>query len=359
VDLGAFYLMPFDVVIYSGILYLAVNRYRIVNTALPFYLFIGSLIFQLFNGWSQGIVSNSQVIQKSFFYIGTVTIFSTIDKTSMTTILKKIGPFLFYFLLFVVALEELGVSPLKEFGIINIHGQSFRYFGLHNERLYLTELLLIGGTGLSLTRKINLDLILLIVLSISLLNQSFTGVIQVMLVFLVLKKISFKSMLYFTLIGGFLFFTLNNVHVLFKGIHAVNFSMKIAQYTQSPDESFRFVTNLTIIQEFFRTPTLFGHGMNSNIALVAKVVGKELAATSHSLFYLLHDGGIVGFLFALIFVTYLVVRSRNSSINNESMGLFSVIFSVISLTRMLFYFHPYLPLYYLLAALYAERAKSR
>lgn len=350
--------MPYDIVLYLGIVIWITNRYRFINTSWPFYLFIVSLILQLLYGWNRGLLELSQLIQKMLFYLGTALIFTSLQKKTLSIVLKNVGPILFYGLVIIVVFEEIGFSPFKSLGIVNIHGQSFRYFGLHNERLYLSELMLIGGVGLKINKGLNLNTILLVVLVISALNQSFTGILQVLLVRLFSGKLSFKTIMGIAVMGIALGLLFLNINQLYTGIQGVNILSKVEQYSVAPEESFRYLTNIALLENYFTNPTLFGFGMNANIEFISNLVGESLTATSHSVIYLLHDGGAFGMFCGVLFIIHLLnTTTKRSNVGLED-SLWLVTFAVLSITRMLVYFHPYLPIYYLLASVYANKPKK-
>lgn len=360
-SLGAFFFMPYEVAMYSCILLLfSMKSWNIKRSLLPLMIFVVALMFQALIGEFGGYVSFAQLIQKLLFFIGVLIVLVGFSGhylgQQQVDRLVKILIGIFALEAIVVVLELVFGAPLLKFGIINIHGQSFRFFGFHNERLFLTELLLLGYIGVRYRfPRLDLPSFLFIVLA-TLINQSYTGILISLITYMILRKLRVVRIAAIgTLLSLLIVFVWQNKSLFLTEIGSVNAESKLEQYSENYDQSFRFIANEFLLEHFAESPTFLGYGMNSNAHFIARKLGTRKLVNSHSVLYLLHDGGIIGFLCFLVFYGYTTFRfiQYRRHIGYVEYDIALTLW-VISTGRFLFYYHTYFHVYYLLAPVILE-----
>jgi len=256
--------------------------------------------------------------------------------------------------------------------------------GFNIERLFLSEFLILGLAMIMFKNKYSKSIRLILLIWVGFLivySGSFTGILGFLaLMFIIFKKINFKSSFYYSLIL-IPFLILSNIDLgeSFKSKLSFNDKKFESYFTNASEENWRLISSLALLEDVISNPTFLGNGFLSNALFLKDVnyyysinkYGKskvtDKANTSHTFVSVIYDQGIIGFIIIIIFVIsvlnlFLKLYRKSKyvfDINYSLILKITLVLSVLVLLRFTFYYHAINHWHYLVLLIFINLLSSQ
>lgn len=279
---------------------------------------------------------------------------------------------IFYIEVAAASIEVIRGQPLINFGIVGKSPLKIR--GFHADRIYLAEYLALGWFLMYISKSSYIKLI-------------FFGVISFVLA---LASGSNTAIILFAMVGIYIAYSIKNTAlkmslIVLALVFSFSFSLirssilddyelaKIKQRDEmyyeaevSANSNWRLWAIYEILENVIQSPSLIGNGYDSSTSFLEQKSGYLYRMKAHNVVSVFYDYGIVGFICSVILfigLTKNLIRNMVNK-NRDLLSHLAFIFSVLILSRFLFYYHTTIVWVYvvgialIVAAERSQRAKN-
>ena len=296
----------------------------------------------------------------------------------------KVILIIFFLSMFLSSAQLIFKDQLIYTGLFASRKITYAITGFNIERLFLSEFLILGLAMIMFKNKYSKSIRLILLIWVGFLivySGSFTGILGFLaLMFIIFKKINFKSSFYYSLIL-IPFLILSNIDLgeSFKSKLSFNDKKFESYFTNASEENWRLISSLALLEDVISNPTFLGNGFLSNALFLKDVnyyysinkYGKskvtDKANTSHTFVSVIYDQGIIGFIIIIIFVIsvlnlFLKLYRKSKyvfDINYSLILKITLVLSVLVLLRFTFYYHAINHWHYLVLLIFINLLSSQ